>query len=92
MDTSIAFLLIAAVLFVVIVPTVLKRSAERDEDAQPARVRTVDVERTQRCAVDASRPQLLRDEAHPARIELPAPAFRVEPTAPRLSLRAPPRR
>jgi hypothetical protein len=88
-DTSIAFLLIAAVLFVVIVPTVLKRSAEKDEDAQPARVRTVDVERTQRCAVDASRPQLLRDEAHPARVELPAPAFRVEPTAPRLSLRAP---
>ena len=89
MDTSIAFLLIAAVLFVVIVPTVLKRSAEKDEDAQPARVRTVDVERTQRCAVDASRPQLLRDEAHPARVELPAPAVRVEPTAPRLSLRAP---
>ena len=89
MDTSIAFLLIAAVLFVVIVPTVLKRSAEKDEDAQPARVRTVDVERTQRCAVDASRPQLLRDEAHPARVELPAPAVPVDPTAPRLSLRAP---
>ncbi|WP_147522220.1 hypothetical protein [Brevibacterium senegalense] len=82
-------MLIAAVLFVVIVPTVLKRSAEKDEDAQPARVRTVDVERTQRCAVDASRPQLLRDEAHPARVELPVPAVRVEPTAPRLSLRAP---
>ena len=89
MDTSIAFLLIAAVLFVVIVPTVLKRSAEKDEDAQSARVRTVDVERTQRCAVDASRPQLLRDEAHPARVELPAPAVPVDPTAPRLSLRAP---
>ncbi|HJA38388.1 MAG TPA: hypothetical protein H9793_05295, partial [Candidatus Brevibacterium intestinigallinarum] len=89
MDTSIAFLLIAAVLFVVIVPAALRRSAEKDEESSPERVRTVDVERTPRCAVDDSRPRLLRDESHPARVELPAPAVSVAPTAPRLSLRAP---
>ena len=89
MDTSIAFLLIAAVLFVVIVPAALRRSAEKDEESSPERVRTVDVERTPRCAVDDSRPRLLRDESHPARVELPAPAVSIEPAAPRLSLRAP---
>ncbi|GAA4516956.1 hypothetical protein [Brevibacterium yomogidense] len=87
MDTSIAFLLLAAVLFVVIVPTVLKRSAERDEEVLPDRVRTVDVDRAPRCATDDSRPRLLRDASHPAQIDLPAPAVETVPTAPQLSLR-----
>lgn len=88
MDTSIAFLLLAAVLFVVIVPTVLKRSAERDEEVLPDRVRTVDVDRVPRCATDDSRPQLLHDASHPAQIDLPTPAVETVPTAPQLSLRA----
>lgn len=87
MDTSIAFLLLAAVLFVVIVPTVLKRSAERDEEVLPDRLRTVDVERAPRCATDDSRPQLLHDASHPALIDLPTPVVETVPTAPRLSLR-----
>lgn len=87
MDTSIAFLLLAAVLFVVIVPTVLKRSAERDEEVLPDRVRTVDVDRAPRCATDDSRPQLLHDASHPAQIDLPTPAVETVPTAPQLSLR-----
>ncbi len=87
MDTSIAFLLLAAVLFVVIVPAILKRSAERHEERLPERAQTVDVDRTPRCTTDASRPHLLRGDAHPARIDLPVPDVETSRAAPRLSLR-----
>jgi len=86
-DTSIAFLLLAAVLFAVIVPAILKRSAERNEERLPDRAQTVDVDRTPRCTTDASRPELLRGGLHPARIDLPVPAVETSRAAPRLSLR-----
>ena len=87
MDTSIAFLLLAAVLFVVIVPAILKRSAERHEERLPDRAQTVDVDRTPRCTTDASRPHLLRGGSHPAGIDLPVPGVETSRAAPQLSLR-----
>lgn len=87
MDTSIAFLLLAAVLFAVIVPAILKRSAERHEERLPERAQTVDVDRTPRCTTDASRPHLLRSDSHPAGIDLPVPEVETSWAAPQLSLR-----
>lgn len=87
MDTSIAFLLLAAVLFAVIVPAILKRSAEKHEERLPERAQTVDVDRTPRCTTDASRPHLLRGDPHPAGIDLPVPDVETSRAAPQLSLR-----
>ncbi|SMY11631.1 hypothetical protein [Brevibacterium jeotgali] len=87
MDTSIAFLLLAAVLFAVIVPAILKRSAERHEERLPDRAQTVEVDRTPRCTTDASRPHLLRGGSHPAGIDLPVPGVETSRAAPQLSLR-----
>lgn len=87
MDTSIAFLLLAVVLFAVIVPAILKRSAEKHEERLPERAQTVDVDRTPRCTTDDSRPHLLRGDSHPAGIDLPVPDVETSRAAPRLSLR-----
>ncbi|WP_029088168.1 hypothetical protein [Brevibacterium album] len=88
MDTSIAIALIAAALFVFIVPAALRRGGEVPDDEQRTtdRARTVEVPRVPACAVDPSRPVLLADRAHPAAVGLPDASAEYVRTAPEISL------
>jgi hypothetical protein len=90
-DTSIAIAIVAAALFVFIVPSVLRRGAEVAEpdlaEDERARAQPVEAPRVPGCAVDPSRPVLLADRAHPADVGLPEAGAEYVQTAPRLRLR-----